>query len=89
MEQNEKITRCERTGSPFPICEEKELFCCPFYVKEQRNKQGRVILNCEAGRIRFPDTRSRRDLIYGFCAHPKNWEQCALARMLGGFYERT
>ena len=56
---------------------------CPFYSRERNGN-----LECEAGKIKFPDKTARREFIYTYCASSSNYENCTLCRMLMTYYER-
>ncbi len=57
---------------------------CPYYLRDKGN--GTVY--CESARFRFPDKFARREIVYGFCAHPENYKKCAFKQMLDHYYER-
>ena len=56
---------------------------CPYYRYEKRG-----IMFCECGELKFPDRIARREIVYAYCAHPTNFEQCPFNRMLENYYER-
>ena len=56
---------------------------CPYY---QYEKQG--VTYCECGELRFPDKAARREIVYGFCAHPDNYHHCPFKCMMDRYYER-
>ena len=56
---------------------------CPYFKYE---KQGTT--HCECGDFIFPDKQARREIIYGYCAHPRNFERCMFYRALENYYER-
>lgn len=57
---------------------------CPYYQKDR----GQGVIYCECAKFRFPDKIARREIVYGFCAHPEGYKQCALKQMMDRFYER-
>lgn len=57
---------------------------CPFFKRDRGN--GKIY--CEAAVFQCPDTEFRRDLLYGFCAHPEAFRGCMLFNMLMCYYER-
>lgn len=57
---------------------------CPFFVRDRGN--GKIY--CEACSLKCPDNEFRRELVYGFCAHPDNYKSCMLYSLLMKFYER-
>lgn len=70
-----------------PADERKLTHICPFYIKERRSQE-KFVLNCEGGRLTFPDKESRRVLVYRCCAHPEGWKQCSVAQSLLDYYGR-
>ncbi|MBE6559453.1 MAG: hypothetical protein E7661_10685 [Ruminococcaceae bacterium] len=57
---------------------------CPYYLRDR----GNGMVYCECARFRFPDKLARREIVYGFCAHPENYKKCAFKQMMDHFYER-
>ena len=57
---------------------------CP-YVNEV-GKEKRIV--CECMKFSFPDRKAKREIIYGYCAHPTNWKECPFKKMMDNFYER-
>ncbi len=57
---------------------------CPYYQRDR----GNGVIYCECARFRFPDKLARREIIYGFCAHPENYKKCAIKQAMDHFYER-
>ncbi len=57
---------------------------CPYYIRD-RGKSG---LYCECARLRFPDTLSRREIVYRYCAHPTGYKTCMIKQALDHYYER-
>ena len=43
---------------------------CPYYLRDR----GNGMVYCECARFRFPDKLARREIVYGFCAHPENYK---------------
>lgn len=56
---------------------------CPFYKSEKGLR-----LRCELGTLVFPDKVARRAVVYEYCAHPTNWKNCMLCKVLADYYER-
>ncbi len=61
------------------------LVVCPYFGSEHPS---RLSLNCEAGRITFPDKRARLDFIFGTCGDLRGCQACPLHRMMDEAYER-
>ena len=57
---------------------------CPYYLYE---KSG--VTHCECGDLRFPDGKSRRIVVYGYCGHPENYVKCPLKHAMDDYYERS
>lgn len=57
---------------------------CPYFRYEKAG-----VTYCECAEMRFPDRKSRRDIVYAYCAHPKNFAACPLKCALDGYYERS
>ena len=57
---------------------------CPYYIRDR----GNGMVYCECARFRFPDKLARREIVYGFCAHPENYKKCALKQAMDHYYER-
>ena len=57
---------------------------CPYYLRDR----GNGMVYCECARFRFPDKLARREIVYGFCAHPENYKKCALKQAMDHYYER-
>ena len=57
---------------------------CPYFQRER----GGGLVYCECAKFRFPDKISRREIVYGFCAHPDNYKSCAIKQTMDHFYER-
>ncbi len=56
---------------------------CPYF---QYEKEG--VLHCECLELRFPDAKVRREIVYGYCAHPEHYRQCPWGRAMDHHYER-
>lgn len=50
---------------------------CPYYRYEKKG-----YLYCEACRFRTDDRTFRREILYGYCAHPKRWQKCMVYKIL-------
>ena len=57
---------------------------CPYIKELGKDKQ----LACECASFNFPDKGAKRDVIYGYCAHPDNWKECLFKKAMDNFYER-
>ena len=57
---------------------------CPYYQRDR----GKGVVYCECARFRFPDKLARREIVYGFCAHPVGYKSCAIKQAMDHFYER-
>lgn len=57
---------------------------CPYYLRDRGN--GKVY--CECAKFQFPDKLARREIVYGFCAHPANYKKCAIKQAMDHYYER-
>ena len=83
-----KIYRSPNERKRLPAKEDEELISlgviCPYYQRDRGN--GRIY--CECAHFRFPDREARREILYGFCAHPTNYKSCPLKVAMDHFYER-
>lgn len=61
------------------------LVVCPYFGSEH---PGRLQMNCEAGRLHFPDKRARLDYIFSHCADLQGCQECSLHRMMDEAYGR-
>ena len=57
---------------------------CPYYLRDK----GNGVVYCECARLRFPDKMARREIVYGFCAHPDHYKKCMLKQAMDHYYER-
>lgn len=57
---------------------------CPYIKELGKDRQ----LACECASFNFPDIRAKRDVIYGYCAHPEKWKECLFKKAMDNFYER-
>lgn len=57
---------------------------CP-YLKESRGFDKTV---CECAKFTFPDKVARRDILYHYCGHPTEWENCTFKAVMDAYYER-
>ena len=55
---------------------------CPYFKKVSDGKK----ICCECAKFSFPDQIARRDLLYGFCAHPTAYENCILKQSMDKYY---
>lgn len=61
---------------------------CPYYKCEKSLKGGETRLTCELAIFHLPDNIARREIVYGFCGHPDNFNNCPLKQTLDRYYER-
>lgn len=61
------------------------LVVCPYFGSEH---PGRLQMNCEAGRLHFPDKKARLDFIFSHCADLRGCQECSLHRMMDEAYSR-
>ncbi|MBE6586607.1 MAG: hypothetical protein E7645_08855 [Ruminococcaceae bacterium] len=80
MNQNNGYHRMPETRKAGEVCEG----ICPYYLRDK----GNGMVYCECARFRFPDKLSRREIVYGFCAHPDNYKKCAIKQAMDHYYER-
>lgn len=59
---------------------------CPYFGSEH---PARLILNCEAGRVRFPDRKARVDYIRAHCGDLDGYKRCSLCCMMDAAYYKT
>lgn len=57
---------------------------CPYVTETGKDRH----VGCECTKFTFPDKYAKREIIYGYCAHPINWKECPFKRMMDNFYER-
>ena len=50
---------------------------CPYIKEHGKDKE----IDCECVNFNFPDRGARRDVIYGYCAHPEKWKDCMVVSM--------
>ena len=55
---------------------------CPYFKKIPDDKK----ITCECAKFTFPDRIARRDLLYGFCAHPTAYKNCILKQSMDKYY---
>ena len=55
---------------------------CPYLkcIKESNS------VCCECANFKFPDKYARRDVLYGFCAHPANYKSCTFKQVMDKYY---
>lgn len=56
---------------------------CPYFKYEKAG-----VTHCECGDLIFPDTQTRREIIYNYCAHPTDFRKCPFYVALEHYYER-
>ena len=59
-------------------------WACPFFRWDEMRR-----VNCEAGKLSFPDGVAKRNYADEFCGSVCGWESCTAARMLVDYYDRT
>lgn len=59
---------------------------CPYFGSEH---PVRLTLNCEAGRVRFPDRAARVNYIRTHCGNLDGYKRCSLCRMMDAAYYRA
>ncbi len=74
----------KNTAENTPEDTEYRLGICPYYIRDR----GKGVVYCECAKFRFPDKQARRDIVYGYCAHPEGYKRCALKQMMDSYYER-
>ena len=57
---------------------------CPYFQREQKQK----FTYCELVRLKFPDPEARREILYGYCAHPENFRNCMFKQVMDAYYDR-
>lgn len=57
-------------------------YTCPFY-----RTHGRYYVNCEGGKLTFPNRITMNKFINKYCAHHRQWQCCTLASAINEFYE--
>lgn len=58
---------------------------CPYFGSEH---PAQLILNCEAGRVRFPNKKARVDYIRAHCGDLDGYKRCSLCGMMDAAYYR-
>ena len=64
--------------------EDTHIGICPYYQRDR----GNGVVCCECARFHFPDKVARREIVYGFCAHPDNFKKCAIKQAMDHYHER-
>ncbi len=59
------------------------LAICPFYRRDYPLK-----LNCEGGKLVFPDRKAAKGYIDRYCSNKCGWKECPVAQSLVDYYER-
>ncbi len=57
---------------------------CPYL----KSTKGSGVAVCECARFKFPDNQTKREVLYGYCGHPTQWQVCTFKRVLDNYYER-
>lgn len=57
---------------------------CPYYKWDEK-----LIMHCEAGRLRFPDRDTAVAYFDTFCSCLWGWKKCTLAQSMTRFYENN
>ena len=60
------------------------IWVCPFF---RWDKKAQVY--CEGGTVAMPDNRAFQEFVTTYCAADKGWENCAIAKSMTEYYERT
>lgn len=55
---------------------------CP-YLRKMKDKQE---VYCECAKFKFPDSVARREIIYAYCAHPTDFNNCAFKQVMDRYY---
>ena len=55
---------------------------CPYFKKMSDDRK----IDCECAKFKFPDIIARRELLYGFCAHPTGYNDCILKQAMDKYY---
>jgi len=43
-------------------------------------------IRCECAGFKFPDRIARREIVYGFCAHPTAYKNCPFKQTMDRYY---
>ena len=67
---------------------------CPYYRRERpkcgENSEGKGFMYCEMARFSFPDSKTRRNLVYKYCCRNGKAEdntECTVKNILDIYYE--
>ena len=60
------------------------IWVCPFFKWDKRTQ-----VYCEGGTVNLPDLETFREFVNTYCAADKGWENCAIAKAMTEYYERT
>ena len=41
---------------------------------------------CECAKFKFPDKETRREVLYGRCGHPTEWQTCFIKQAMDNYY---
>ena len=41
---------------------------------------------CECAKFKFPDKKTRREVLYGRCGHPTEWKNCFIKTAMDNYY---
>lgn len=55
---------------------------CPYL----QSLKERNTVSCECAKFKFPDKIARRKIVYAYCAHPTDFENCVFKRVLDEYY---
>ena len=83
---SEETTACAPEEAMTSVAEEGESRegICPYFTRERSHG----VVTCECARLKFPDRKSRREVVYRYCAHPEGYKDCMLKQALDHYYER-
>ena len=82
MDMEDNVEYARRTLRKEP--EENREGICPYYMRDR----GHGVIYCECARFHFPDKKSRRAIVYTYCAHPSGYKLCAIKQAMDHYYER-
>lgn len=60
---------------------------CPFFQRYYGKNDGQVSkIYCDCAVVKCPDTAFRRKILYGYCAHPTDWQQCQFYKLMESYF---
>lgn len=60
------------------------IWVCPFFRWDKRRQ-----VYCEGGTVSLPDLETFQEFVNTYCAADKGWENCAIAKAMTEYYDRT